>query len=38
VQQAIETPTLLDGRGDGFIVRRQRAFEIERHDAGFGAS
>ena len=37
MQQAVEPAiTFLDGRGDGFVVRRQRAFEIERHDAGLG--
>ena len=39
VQQAVEPAVaLLDGGGDGFVVRGERAFEVERHDAGFGAA
>ena len=39
VQQAVEPAvTLFDGGGHGFVVRGERAFEIERHDAGFGAA
>ena len=37
VQQAVEPAVaLFDGGGHGFVVRRERALEIERHDAGFG--
>ena len=39
VQQAVEPAiTLLDGGGHGFVVRRQRALQVERHDAGLGCT
>jgi hypothetical protein len=39
VQQAVEPPiAFVDGLGDRLVVGRQRAFQVQRHDAGFRRS